>query len=77
MLRFVDANRVIISGETKTHDGSSTTKRKNHFDASWGGAQGNKLKFMITDTRGQSPLTISIHACYFGCREQSDKKKRI
>jgi len=37
MLRFVDANRVIISGATKVQDGSSTDKRKNHFDASWEG----------------------------------------
>ncbi len=37
MLRFAEANRVIISGATKTHDGSSPEKRKNHFDASWEG----------------------------------------
>jgi len=37
MLRFVNADRVIISGATKTHDGSSPEKRKNHFDASWEG----------------------------------------
>jgi hypothetical protein len=37
MLRFVNADRVIISGATKIHDGSSTEKRKDHFDASWEG----------------------------------------
>jgi|GEM_PF-2496692 len=37
MLRFVDANRVIISGATKVQDGSSVDKRKNHFDVSWEG----------------------------------------
>ncbi len=37
MLRFVDGDRVIISGATKEHDGSSPEKRKNHFDPKWKG----------------------------------------
>jgi len=37
MLRFVNADRVIISGATKEHDGSTPQKRKNHFDPAWEG----------------------------------------
>ncbi len=37
MLRFVNADRVIISAPTKEHDGSTPAKRKNHFEASWEG----------------------------------------
>jgi len=37
MLRFIDGNTVIISGQTDTHDGSSPSKRKNHFDPKWQG----------------------------------------
>jgi len=37
MLRFVNGDRVTISGATKTNDGSSPEKRKNHFDPDWQG----------------------------------------
>jgi len=37
MLRFVNGDKVIISGATKEHDGSTPEKRKNHFDPSWEG----------------------------------------
>jgi hypothetical protein len=37
MLRFVDGDRVLISGVTKEHDGSSPKKRKNHFAPKWKG----------------------------------------
>ncbi len=37
MLRFVNGDRVIISGATKEHDGSTPEKRKNHFDPKWEG----------------------------------------
>jgi hypothetical protein len=37
MIRFVDHDRVLVSGATKEHDCSSLEKRKNHFDPKWKG----------------------------------------
>ncbi len=37
MIRFLDQNRVVVAAPTKTNDGSTPEKRKNHFEASWKG----------------------------------------
>ncbi len=39
MIRFKDPDTIVVSAPTKTNDGSSPEKRKNHFDAKWGGCK--------------------------------------
>ncbi len=37
MIRFLDADRVVVSAETKERKGLTPESRKNHFDAKWEG----------------------------------------
>jgi len=44
MIRFLEPNRVVVAAPTKTNDGSTKEKRKNHFESSWSGCIKSKLR---------------------------------
>lgn len=37
LIRFLDDKHVVVAAPTKTNDGTTPEKRKNHFEASWKG----------------------------------------
>jgi len=44
MIRFLEANRVVVAAPSKGHDGKTKEARKNHFDSKWVGCVKEPLK---------------------------------